>query len=174
MSRFPAHPHVRFCRPSSAQSGFTLVEVFLSIGIFSLIVLGVLAIYTSVVQQKNTMLAATDVATIRGAVSRWAADGNAYKADGPFQWSFISDNLPRRLGNAAASETSATLSKANPWAGDYIFRATSREPSKWTLQVQNVPENLRDVLRKNLYDFDQNIELTPRGCTQFCVGFDEE
>lgn len=152
--------------------GFTLIETILAIGIFSLIVLGMLNIYNTVVRQKNVMLAAADVSAIRSALPRV----DCTSVDNGIHWVDLEPLLPLRLRRAAAGNRDNTLDSANPWAGAYILNQSSTDSRTWALQIRGVPENLRTFLGRQVEAIVVNASIDQTGCAaqSYCIGFEIE
>lgn len=166
---------VRACtasaREAQRQAGYTLIESLFVIGIFSLIVIGMLSIYTSVVRQKNVMLAAADISAIRSALPR----ANCTSMDDGIHWTDLAKDLPLRLRRAAEGNADNTLDSGNPWAGAYVL--TNQADSRiWVLQVRGIPENLRGLLSRQVEAVISDVDLSPGGCPagSYCLGFEIE
>lgn len=162
---------MRLPRPDR-QEGYTLVETVLAIGIFSLILLGMMGIYTSVVRQKNLMVTAADVSVIRAAIVRRGCLGES----DAIRWMDFADYLPHRLKAPAEENESATLGSANPWGSDYTLSRGGTGGPTWILQIGDTPDDLEEILGKQLMGHVSNVTLGATPCTtgNYCVGFDIE
>lgn len=150
------------------QTGFTLIEVVFAIGIFSLVMIGVLSIYAATIRQKDVMLAAADAAAIRSALPRAQCSSDS----GGIHWSDLDELLPLRLRRAAQNVDDNTLESANPWVGAYILvkRANTRI---WILRMADVPSNLREFLSRQVEAVIDTESVAAAECMsgQYCVGF---
>lgn len=162
------------------ESGHTLIEILLVIGIFSMILLGSISIYTTVVRQKDIMVTAADVTFIRNAVTRWSVSegrGGAILGHGDtLDWEQLAPYLPRRLKDLAEMDSDAVLDHANPWDGTYALKTVAAENYKWVLEIGDIPTNLREFLSQQLLQFDPSIDLAPGNCSagEYCIGVDQE
>lgn len=162
-------PFTATCK-AHRQTGYTLIESLFVIGIFSLIVLGMLSIYTTVLRQKNVMLAATDVSAIRSALPRVECTSQS----GSIWWQDLEGYLPLRLRRAAARNADNSLDSANPWSGAYVLvnQANSRN---WVLRIEGIPQNLREFLgRQVVAIIDANTDQTGCAAGNYCIGFEIE
>ncbi len=172
------------------MQGVTLVEAALVVSIISLIILSALLALNTVTEQRRMTLTATDVVSIRSAISKWAAGGllkytsvtvttggggteNQENARTFQKFEQIAGFLPDPLQNLADNDQDLTLSGANPWSGDYRIRPlTNSEPRQWTLEIHDVPEILAEALANQLRNSgSENASVT--GNTTVVVTYNE-
>ena len=144
------------------QRGVTLIEAALVVGILALIIIAAMIALNAATSQRRATQAVTDIASIRSAVSRFAAggpltgfgsgSGTGYMktAKDLTDWKQIAGFLPAPLESKATATSGKTLADANPWDGDYIFETKSAAPRQLDISVTSVPANLLTAIVKQV------------------------
>ena len=154
-------------RARKDQSGLTLIELALVITVHGLILLAVLIAYQLVVDQRKLTELATEIAVVRHAVTNWASGHRVYYPrigadtdtdplrDDPktlSSWSQIAGFLDMPMAGVAKSETTMTLTGANPWDGNYVLAVYTATPRTWSIEVFSIPKIYKSALQKR-YSF---------------------
>jgi len=137
------------------RKGVTLIELAFVIAIIAILVVAALAVYRAVSQTLKINGAVRDVATIRQAMKNFAGDDQICCGEDTAnltQWFQIRGFLSGALRDKAQNGTSATLTRVNPWQGDYSFSVDEDLPYQFQLDITEVDAEMLDTLRRKLAD----------------------
>ncbi len=172
----------------TSSSGFTLIELSVSLVLLALIALGSYLVFQQVESQQRVAQAAADTLHVRTAILKWAAGGPiTYTA--PAQddtaeptpslalrsWNDLAPHLPGQLHILAKNTDGPTLELANPWKGAYVLgHMTASKPYQWGLDITAVPTGVQEELAERLRPNAAQVRSSCGADQRVCAVFDEQ